>query len=89
MLIAQVPTQEEQRLVSQPAAPPIPTMPVDRGWTDMGMTIVVCGWIARQAWAMFSQQQSAEAKMTQSLIAAVLEQNKILLTAIVERKTGS
>jgi hypothetical protein len=85
-LLAQSPTQEESRIIVHPSTPQIPPIPVDRGWTDTGMAIVVCGWIARQAWAMFSQQQSVEAQLNQSLITAVLEQNKILLQAIVERK---
>jgi hypothetical protein len=86
ILIGQIPTRDEQRIIAQPATPIIPAINPDRGWADTGTTIFVCLWILRQGWALFTQMQGAESKMTQALIAAVLEQNKILISALVKRE---
>ncbi len=85
-LLGQIPTRDEQRIIAQPAAPIIPAISTDRGWTDTGMTIVVCFWVLRQGWALFTQQQGAEAKMTQTMLTGILEQNKILISALVKRE---
>ncbi len=85
-LLGPIPTRDEQRLIAQPSAPIIPAIGTDRGWTDTGMTIVVCFWVLRQGWTLFTQQQGAEAKMTQTMLAGILEQNKILISALVKRE---
>jgi hypothetical protein len=86
ILIGQIPTRDEQRIIAQPVAPIIPTPTSDRGWTDTGIAIAVCIWVLRQGWGLFTQQQGAEAKVTQALIAAVLKQNEILISALVKRE---
>jgi hypothetical protein len=86
MLIAQVPTRDDRNVIAQPAAPIVPAITPDRGWTDTGTTIVICLWLIRQGWGLFSQQQGAEAKMTQSLVAGILEQNKILISILAKRE---
>jgi hypothetical protein len=86
ILIGQVPTRDEQRIIAQPVAPIIPAITPERGWTDTGTTIVVCLWVLRQGWGLFTQQQGAEAKMLQVLITSLLEQNKILISALVKRE---
>jgi hypothetical protein len=86
LLIGQVPTRDDRAIIAQPPAPIVPAITPDRGWTDTGMTIVVCFWVLRQGWGLFTQQQGAEAKVTQALIAAVLKQNEILISALVKRE---
>jgi hypothetical protein len=90
MLLSQTTRRDdEQRLIVQPSAPPqIPTaMPIDRGWTDLGMTIAVVGWIGSKVWTLFSKQQSAEAQMNRDLLKALTDLTKTLATALVERKS--
>lgn len=75
----------EQRIISQPSQPI--AVPIDKGLADWGLTIGVVGWLGKQLWELFNRQQSAEAKLTQDLVTALLKQNEILLTAFVERKS--
>jgi hypothetical protein len=86
LLIGQIPTRDEQRVIAQPVGPIFPPPTADRGWADTGVAIAVCIWVLRQGWGLFTQQQGAEAKVTQDLIAAVLKQNEILISALVKRE---
>jgi hypothetical protein len=89
MLITQIPTRDDRAIIAQPPAPIVPAPTADRGWSDTGIAIAVCIWVLRQGWSLFTQQQGDDAKMTQTMLAAVLKQNEILISALVKRETGS
>ena len=86
LLICQVPTRDDRAIIAQPPAPIVPTPTAERGWTDTGMTIVICFWVLRQGLGLFTQQQGAEAKMTQTMLTALLKQNEVLILALVKRE---
>jgi hypothetical protein len=86
LLIGQIPTRDDRAIIAQPPAPIVPNPTADRGWTDTGIAIAVCIWVLRQGWGLFTQQQGAEAKVTQAVIAAVIKQNEILISALVKRE---
>ncbi|MFM2429808.1 MAG: hypothetical protein RLZZ511_1021 [Cyanobacteriota bacterium] len=78
-------SRETERTIAPP--PPSPSIPpiADRGWADWGLALGVAAWAGGKVWGLFSTQQSAESAMQQRLILAVLDQNKLLIEALIKR----
>jgi hypothetical protein len=67
-------------------APPIPTDFVQRDW---GMAIGICALVLVNLWQLVKSQMSADNDLQKELIKSLLDERKILLQAVLERKTGS
>jgi hypothetical protein len=71
------------------AAPtPAPQIPSDFGKQDWGIAIGICGLVLMNLWQIVKTQLHADDALQKELIKAVIEQNKILLQAVLERKPG-
>jgi hypothetical protein len=71
-----------------PPTPPIPQIPADFGKQDWGIAIGICGLVLMNLWQIVKTQLHADDALQKELIKAVIEQNKILLQAVLERKPG-
>jgi hypothetical protein len=67
-----------------PPSPSIPPTP-DRGWADWGLALGVAAWGGSKIWGLFSRQQSADSALQTALIKGLMEQNKMLLEAVMKR----
>jgi hypothetical protein len=65
-------------------APPIPTDFVQRDW---GMAIGISVLVLMNLWQVVKSQLNADDALQKELIKGLLEQNKLLLQAVLERKT--
>jgi hypothetical protein len=70
------------------SVPPTPTpIPANFAQQDWGLAIGVCFLVLTKLWQMVNGQISDDSALNKELIKSVIEQNKILMTALLERKT--
>jgi hypothetical protein len=74
-----------QATIAPPPTPP--AVPHDFARQDWGLAIGVCGLVGINLWRIFSSQVTDDSALQRELIKSVLEQNKMLLAAVLERKT--
>jgi hypothetical protein len=88
VLLAQ---REPDRITTATIAPPThaPQIPADFGKQDWGIAIGICGLVLMNLWQIVKTQLHADDALQKELIKAVVEQNKLLLQAVLERKPGS
>lgn len=68
--------------------PPLPPhLPAEFPKQDWGLAIGICFLVLNKLWQMVSTQAGDDSKLQNDLIKALIEQNKILLQAMIERKT--
>jgi hypothetical protein len=87
-LLAQI---EPKPLTTATIAAPTPTPPIpaDFAKQDWGMAIGICALVLMNLWQVVKSQLSADDALQKELVKGLLEQNKLLLQALLERKTGS
>jgi hypothetical protein len=87
LLIAQ--REPETRATEMIAAPtpPTPQIPADFAKQDWGMAIGICALVLMNLWQVVKSQLSADDALQKELVKGIMEQNKLLLQAVLERKT--
>jgi hypothetical protein len=82
--------EPEQTITATIAAPtPAPPIPTDFVQRDWGMAIGISVLVLMNLWQVVKSQLNADDALQKELIKGLLEQNRILLQAVLERKTGS
>jgi hypothetical protein len=80
----------EPTLTATIAAPtPTPSLPNDFAKQDWGIAIGICALVLINLWQVLKTQLSADAALEKDLVQGLIEQNKLLLQALLERKPGS
>jgi hypothetical protein len=87
LLIAQRDPESHTTATIAPPTP-TPTIPADFVQRDWGMAIAICALVLVNLWQVVKSQLSADDALQKELIKGLLEQNKLLLQAVLERKTG-
>jgi hypothetical protein len=80
----------DPEFLAQATMAPPPTPPAvshDFARQDWGLAIGVCFLVLTKLWQMVNGQISDDSALNKELIKSVMEQNKILMTALLERKT--
>lgn len=88
VLLAQ---RDPDRPVTATIAPPTPTPPIPTDFVqrDWGMAIGICALVLVNLWQFVKSQLSADTDLQKELIKSLLDERKILLQAVLDRKTGS
>lgn len=87
MLIAQ--REPEARITATTAPPPTPPqIPTDFGQRDWGLSIGICALVGMKLWELLKKYHTDDSELNRELVKALLEERKMLLQAILERKPG-
>jgi hypothetical protein len=87
-LLNQTPRRrDDQQVVTQYPTPQIPQIPADFAQKDWGMALAVCCLVGVNLWQLLKNLMTADNDLQKELIKSLLDERKILLQAVLERKT--
>jgi hypothetical protein len=85
-VLAQIPTREERAIIAQPPAP-TPPIPADFNNRDWGLSIGICALVGMKVWELIKGYHKDDSDLNRELVRGLLDERKILLQALLERKT--
>jgi hypothetical protein len=87
LLARREPDRPTEATIAQLPSPKHP-IPADLVQQDWGIAIGICSLVLVNLWQILKAQLSSDDALQKELIKAVMEQNKVLLQAVLDRKTG-
>jgi hypothetical protein len=88
VLLAQ--REPESRITATTAPPPTnPVLPSDFGQRDWGLSIGICALVGMKVWELIKKAQADDSALNRELVRGLLDDRKMLLQALLERKPGS
>jgi hypothetical protein len=84
-LLAQL---DPKPITSATIGPPIqpPPAPTNYGDKDWGLSIGICALVGMKVWELLKKYHTDDSDLNRELVRALLDERKILLQAVLERK---
>jgi hypothetical protein len=86
LLTANPSRENEQRIIAQTPSSSSPALPSDFAQRDWGLAIGICVLVGVNLWQMVKGQLTADNDLQKELVKSLLEERKLLLAALLERK---
>lgn len=87
MLIAQREPEARITATTTPPPPP-PQIPTDFGQRDWGLSIGICALVGMKVWELLKKYHTDDSDLNRELVKALLEERKMLLQAVLDKKPG-
>jgi hypothetical protein len=68
--------------------PPAPPIPSDFAQKDWGLSIGICALVGMKVWELIKRYHKDDSDLNRELVRGLLDERKILLQALLERKPG-
>jgi hypothetical protein len=80
--------REPDARVTATIAPPTPTPPIPTDYAnkDWGLSIGICALVGMKLWELLKKYHADDSDLNQQLVRALLEERKMLLQAVLEKK---
>ena len=81
---------QPERLTTTTIGPPIqpPPIPANYGDKDWGLSIGICALVGMKVWELIKGYHKDDSDLNRELVRGLLDERKILLQALLERKPG-
>jgi hypothetical protein len=82
--------REPDARVTATIAPPTPTPPIpnDFAQRDWGLSIGICALVGMKVWELIKGYHKDDSDLNRELVRALLDERKMLLQAVMEKRTG-
>ena len=80
--------EPETRVTSITAPPPqLPPIPADFAHKDWGLSLGICALVGMKVWELITRYHKDDSDLNIKLVQSVLDTNKLLMQAVLEKKT--